>query len=175
MTMVYGHQDILLQKFGIWYQQILVMSTNFQIFFLSGFSFTDTGNSQDSRGRKGTVFYSTLTLPPTHKHSGIYLQLCTWDDYYIFLIATLVFTRLQLMIFTTLSNYYFIDWWCDVDFRLIACWFDFRFCYSYLTWETGGIELTSTNILVLQANRLTKCAFRFYFKNKILDTWLLSL
>ena len=39
------------------------------------------------------------------------------------------------MRFTTLSNYYFIDWWCDVDFRLFACWFNFRFCYSFLTWE----------------------------------------
>ena len=28
---------------------------------------------------------------------------------------------------TTLSNYYFIEWWCNLDFRLFACWFDFRF------------------------------------------------
>ena len=48
------------------------------------------------------------------------------------------------MRFTTLSNYYLIDWWCNVDFRLFGCWFDFRFCYSYFTWETGGFELTST-------------------------------
>ena len=27
-----------------------------------------------------------------------------------------------------------------------------------MTWETGGLELASTIILVLQANRLTKCA-----------------
>ena len=26
------------------------------------------------------------------------------------------------MRFPTLSNYYLIDWWCDVDFRLFACW-----------------------------------------------------
>ena len=59
---------------------------------------------------------------------------------------------------TTLSNYYLIDWWGHVDFRLFACWFDSRFCYSYFTWENGGLELASTIILVLQANRLTKCA-----------------
>ena len=64
------------------------------IFFLSGFSFTDTDNSQDSRGREGTIFYSTLPLPLAHEHSDIYLQLCTWNDYHIFLIATLVFTIL---------------------------------------------------------------------------------
>ena len=45
-------------------------------FFLSGFFFTDTDNSQDSRGREGTIFYSTLPLPPAHEHSDIYLQLC---------------------------------------------------------------------------------------------------
>ena len=50
---------------------------NIDIFFLSGFSFTDTDNSQDSRGREGTIFYSTLPHPPAHEHSNIYLQLCT--------------------------------------------------------------------------------------------------
>ena len=45
-------------------------------FFLSGFSFTNTDDSQDSRGREGTIFYSTLPLPPAHEHSDIYLQLC---------------------------------------------------------------------------------------------------
>ena len=66
------------------------------LFFLSGFSFTDTEDSQDSRGREGTIFYSTLPLSPAHKHWDIYLQLCMWDDYHVFLIATLVFTRLLL-------------------------------------------------------------------------------
>ena len=49
-------------------------------FFLSGFSFTDTDNSQDSRGREGTIFYSTLPLPShqsfnfdTFEYSGEYL------------------------------------------------------------------------------------------------------
>ena len=46
------------------------------IFFLSGLSFTDTDDTQDSRGREGTSFYSTLLLPPAHKHSDNYLQLC---------------------------------------------------------------------------------------------------
>ena len=38
----------------------------YTIFFLSGFSFTDTDDLQDSRGREGTIFYSTLPLPPAH-------------------------------------------------------------------------------------------------------------
>ena len=57
-------------------------------FFLSGFSFTDTDDSQESREREWTIFYSTLPLPPAHK----LLQLCMW----IFLITSLVFTRLLL-------------------------------------------------------------------------------
>ena len=66
------------------------------IFFLSGFSLTDTHNSHDSRGRKGSIFYSTLPLLLALENSDIYLQLRTWDGYHIFLIATLVFTRLLL-------------------------------------------------------------------------------
>ena len=42
--------------------------TFFFLFFLSGFSFTDTDESQGSRGREGTIFYSTLPLPPAHEH-----------------------------------------------------------------------------------------------------------
>ena len=126
-------------------------------FFLSGFSFTDPDNSQDSRWREGTIVYSTLPLPPADEHSNIYLQLCTWDDYHIFLIATLVSTRLLLDEIYQLIELLF-DWWSIVDFRLFACWFDFRFCDSYFTWEIGGLEIAWTIILVLQVNRLTKCA-----------------
>ena len=46
------------------------------ISFLSGSSFTDTDNLQDTRGREGTISYSTLPLPSAHKHPDIYLQLC---------------------------------------------------------------------------------------------------
>ena len=64
------------------------------IFFPSGFSFTDTDDSHDSKGSEGTIFYPNLPLPPSHKHSDIYLQLWIWDDYHMFLIVPLVFTRL---------------------------------------------------------------------------------
>ena len=48
----------------------------YMFFFLSGFSFTDTDDSQDSSGREETIFYSTLPLPTAREHSDIYLQLC---------------------------------------------------------------------------------------------------
>ena len=63
-------------------------------FFLPGFSFTDTDDSQDSRGSERTIFYSTVPLSRALEYSDICLQLCMWDDYHIFLIAPLVFTWL---------------------------------------------------------------------------------
>ena len=85
-------------------------------FFLSGLSFTDTDNSLVSRGREETFFYSTLSFPPAHEHSDIYVQLCTWHDYHIFLTATLVFTRLLLD-----EIYHLIE--LLFDWLMMWCWF----------------------------------------------------
>ena len=77
------------------------------------------------RGREGTFFYAYLPLPPAHEHSGIYLQLCTWDDYHIFLIATLVFTRLLLDEIYRLIELLF-NWlmmWCWFSFVCLLIWF----------------------------------------------------
>ena len=141
------------QKLGDWYH-----CWSPYCFFLSGFSFTDTDDSQDCRGREGTFLYFTPPLLPTHQHSDIYLQLCMWDDYHIFLIATLVFTRLLLD-----EIYYLIELPFDwlIDDVMFICFLDdliLGFCYSNLTRETGGFELASITILVLQAKRLTKRA-----------------
>ena len=93
-TLLFGILLLTIQKI---YTSILNTTIDYILsFFPSGFSFTDTDNLQGSRGREGTIFYSTLPLPSAHEHSDIYLQLCMWDDYHIFLIATLVFTRLLL-------------------------------------------------------------------------------
>ena len=40
------------------------------------------------------------------------------------------------------------------------------FCYSSLSLETGGFELTSTITFALQANRLTKCNRGYAFRRK---------
>ena len=105
--------------------------------FLSRFSFTDTDDSQDRIGRERTIFYYTLPLPPTHKHSDIYLQLCMWDDYHRFLIATLVFTRLLLdeNLLPYRITILLID---DVKFVLVCLLDDsiLGFCYSNL--DTGN-------------------------------------
>ena len=128
------------------------------IFFLSGFSFTDSDNSQDSRGKEGTIFYSTLPVPLVHEHWDIYLQLCMWDDCHIFSIALLVFTRLLLDEIYHLIKLPF-DWlMMECQFCLFTWWFDSRFCWNNLAREIGEYKLASTITLVLQANPRTKCA-----------------
>ena len=96
------------------------------IFFIKGFFHEHRGLTK-SRRTTGTFFSSTLSLPPAHEHSGIYLQLCMWEDYHIFLIPPLVFTRLLLDEICHLIELAF-GWmmmWCY--FCLFAQWFDSRF------------------------------------------------
>ena len=63
-----------------------------------------------------------------------------------------------------------------IDDAMFVCLLDelrLGFCYRDLTLESGEFELASTFTLVLQANRLTKCAsqmckrdFNFWFVRK---------
>ena len=137
----------------------LLRLSNSCFFFLSGFSFTDTDDSQDSRGREGTIFYSTLPLPPAHEHSDIYLQLCMWDDYHIFLIASLVFTRLLLD-----EIYHLIElpFWLIDDVTLSVCLFTWLFDSSFFViaiWVGKPVDSNLHRLFItLQVNRLTKCA-----------------
>ena len=119
------------------------------VIFYQG-SFTDTDDSQNSRGREGTIFYSILPLPPAHEHSEIHLQLCMWDDYHMFLIAPLLFTRLLLDEIYHLIELSF-DWLIDDVMLIFVCLLDnltLGFCYCNLTRETGGLVLTLTITLV---------------------------
>ena len=136
-------------------QQLLFRVSYF--FFLSGFSFTDTDDPQNSRRREETIFYSTLPLPSAHEHSDIYVQLCAWDDYHRFLIATLTFTRLLLD-----EIYHLIE----LPFDWLMLWSKFLFVYLMILYQvfvtatlirdTSELELSSTITLVLQANQLIK-------------------
>ena len=82
-------------------------------------------------GQQGkTIFYSNLPLPLAHKHSDIYLQLCIWDEYQVFLIASLVFTRqllneiyrlIELPFDWLMMQWYFsclFTWWFNSMFLL---------------------------------------------------------
>ena len=124
--------SFVLEKYEI-VQVVFCNKTLFLFFFLSGFSFTETDDSQDSRGKEGTIFYSTLPLPPAHEHLDIYLQFCIWDDYHIILIATLVFTR--LLVDEILPSYRITIWLIDDVKFVLACLLDdliLGFCYSNL-------------------------------------------
>ena len=102
--------------------------------------FTGTDDSQDSRGREGTIFYSTLPPPPAQEHWDIYLQNCMWDDYHVFLIATFLFTRLLLDKIYHLIELPF-EWL--IDDEVFVCLLDeliLGFCYSDWTLETGGFN-----------------------------------
>ena len=106
-------------------------------FFLSGFS-SQTLTIQGQR----------LCTPPAHEHWDIYLQLCMWDEYHVFLIATLVFTRLLLDEIYHLIELPF-EWL--IDYAMFVCLLDeliLGFCYSNLTLETSGFELASTITLL---------------------------
>ena len=96
---------------------------------------------------RGTIFYSTVSLPPANKHWDIYSQLCKWNDYHLFFIATLVFTRLLLdEIYHLIELKFAWEWWynvCLLDELILG------FCYSDLTLETGRFELVSTITLIL--------------------------
>ena len=108
------------------------------LFFLSGFSFTDTDDSQDNRGRDRNI-------------QTFILQLCVWDYYHTFLIAPLVFTRLLLDTDCYRLPPYRITIWLIDDAMLIfvSLFVDSiqGFCCSYLTLETGGLELSSLSYL----------------------------
>ena len=119
-----------------------------RVFFHGHWQFT----GQQGKGGDHLLFHSTTST--RSRHWDIYLELCMWDDYHVFLIATLVFTRLLLDEFFHLIE-------LPIDDAMFVCLLDeliLGFCYIDLTLETGGFELTSTITLVLQANQLTKCA-----------------
>ena len=72
-----------------------IMNSNFffipnffsiRVFFRRHWRFT----GEQEKG--GDHLYSTISFPPAHKHSEVYLQLCKWDDYRVFLITPLRFT-----------------------------------------------------------------------------------
>ena len=87
-------------------------------FFSIRVFFHRSGRLHDSRGMEGIMFYFSLPLPPTQKHSDIYLQLCLWAGYNVFLIASLVTTRLLLD-----EIYHLIE--LPFDWLMIKCLFLF--------------------------------------------------
>ena len=69
--------------------------------------------------RKGLDdFYSSLPLPLAHEYSDIYLQLCAWYDYHVFLIASYVITG-------RVHDETYHLWAFTFEWLLTECWFQF--------------------------------------------------
>ena len=95
-------------------------------FFLSGFFFTDT---DDLQGKGGDHRHSTIPLPPAHEHLDIYFATLhvRWLSH--------IFNR-TVCIYQAAARWdlppyritiWLIDWWCDTEFYLLACWIDLGF------------------------------------------------
>ena len=108
-------------------------------FFFKGFLSRPLTTHRIAGEGRGPFF-----IPPAHEHSEIYLQLCIWDDYHMFLIATLVFTRLLLD--EILPPYRITIWLIDDVKFVLVCLLDdliLGFCYSNLD---AGNRWTRTRI-----------------------------
>ena len=106
------HSKAVLSVFLIW------------IFFSIRLFFTDTDDSQDSRGKEETIFYSTLPLPSAHKHWNIYLHVSSLSR---------IFNR-NACVYQTATRWdlppyritiWVINWWCNVC--LFTWWIDANF------------------------------------------------
>ena len=91
---------------------------------------------QQGKGRDHLLFHSTpSTRSRTFRHLFATFM---WDDYHVFLIAPLAFTRLLLdERFTTLSSYHLIDWWCDSKF-FVCLRDDLILAFLLQQFETGN-------------------------------------
>ena len=130
MTLVKGSQMMRgpqISLFGFFYKK-----KRLQFFFIRVF-FTDTDNSQDSRGREGTIFYSTLPLPPAHEHSDIFATLhVRW--------LSRIFNR-NACVYQTATRWdlppyritiWVVDWWC-------------RDCIAVNTWNVTMKGMIASN------------------------------
>ena len=111
--------------------------------------------------QSGSSFVPFYHFHPLTNIQDIYLQLRVWDEYHIFLIATLVFTRLllnEIYHLIELSFDWLIDWlMMQCLFVYLMIWYKVFVTAIYFIRETGGFVLALTIYLVLQANRLTNC------------------
>ena len=143
---------ILCCLFLLAFRSFITISFSIRVLFHGHWQLT----GQQGKGGDHLLFHSTTsTHSQTFRHLFATLHV-RWLSH-IFNRNACIYQTATLDRFTTLSNYYLIHWWCNVDFRLLACWLAFRFCYSYFTWEICGLKLASTIILVLLTNYYVKC------------------
>ena len=142
--------SLIVTLFCLIYPRINKDFFSIRVFFHRHWRFT----GQQGKGWVHLLFHSTTsTILRTLRHLFATLHV-RWLSH--ILIAKLVFARLLLDEICHLIELPF-EWL--IDDAMFVCLLDeliLGFCYSDLTWETGGFEFTSTITLVLQTNRLTK-------------------
>ena len=129
-------------------------------FLRSAFSFSCTGNLQDSRRRERPCF-----IPFWHFHQRSQIFIHLFETLHVRWL-TCIFnhiaynyqgaTRVLPLYWITIL----IDWWCNVSFCLFTRWFYSRFLFVVcrLSFEPGGFQLTLSITKALQVNRQTKSA-----------------
>ena len=116
-----------LRGWPFWKQAKVAEEDYIQFFFYQGFLSRTLKTHRTAGKGRGPSF-----IPLYHFHALPNIQTFTCDFAREMTITYFWSQRLHLpdcysMRFTTLSNYYLIDWWCNVDFRLFTCWFDIWF------------------------------------------------
>ena len=114
MPLTYIFYGSLFRPYAIEYYNVFF---NFYQRFLSQ-TLTIRRTAGEGRGGDHVLFHSTTST--RSRTLDIYLQLCMWDDYNVFLIATLVFTRLLLDEIYHLIELPF-DWL--IDWLMMQCLF----------------------------------------------------
>ena len=122
-------------------------------FFSIWFSFTGIDDSKNCKGREGSSsFLSTnSTFSRTVRHLFATLNL-KWPAR-IFNCTACSYQTVTQWDLSTSVNQYLTECYC-----ILGCWFNSRPYYSNFFQTSCGFEIVSIIILVLQMNRLTKCA-----------------
>ena len=124
----------------------------FFFLFLSEFSFTDTDDPQDSRGREGAFFIRLYHFHPLTNIQTLFATLHVRWLSHIFNRNACIYQTATRWDFTTLSNYHLIDWWCEVCFSLFTWWFDTRFLLQQ-SWYGKPVYLNSHRLSPLYYKR----------------------
>ena len=115
-----------------------------KIFFLSGFSFTDTDDSQDSSGMERTIFYCTLPPPPVQEH--LFATLHVKWLWHTFNRAACIYQAVAATRWDSPLSWitiWLVDDMISISVRLRDDVI-LEFWYCSLTRKTGGHELIST-------------------------------
>ena len=156
-----GRPEVVCNKAILKKSQISKESTCFGFFlffFLSGFSFTDTDNSQDSRGREGTILFHSTTSTRSRTFRHLFATLHVRWLSHIFNRTACIY---QAATRWDLPPYRITIWLIDDVMLVFDC-----LLANLLVGFVAAISLEKPvdsnsqrlSSLYLQANRLTKCA-----------------